>query len=463
MTACATKNSVINEVKTISKGPVNFPTKNITNFSDGLRCMDKMIYEYGRGNISILIEDLEDKTKKIPAGTKDILINSLSSMSKQNRAIKLISFGNDSGNLVSFLAQAGSRNHYKYIPQFGIRGSISQLDKGIVRKQNDGGIANKIWGLGGSKSNDASILGLDLSVISSSDMSVIPGVTSSNSVIIFKSGHSVDTDAVIKKVGVNFSFNFVKEEGKIQALRNLVELASIELIGKLLKLPYWECLSIPAESPQIQQEVEDWYHAMKNHNELLHYIKQHLWRQGFYFPEEDNTKKAMSDYLDSIDAINIEEINLNFFNLLLNKQSLIDHPKYRKLYKDNIHIHIKKDTPIEENYDFLLSANQPSYVYCFHISKTHGPQKILPSDLYRNNFLEKNNKLLFSYYKNSNQKKIVKGDRIICFASHKSLFFKLPPILRSNQIEISNLDKQKLIDIFKNLKNEIISYQTFTF
>ena len=71
---------------------------------------------------------------------------------------------------------------------------------------------------------------------------MLPGVTSRNSVVILKQGKGIDGDAAYHKFGINFSSALSKAEGNSQALRRLVELAVIELIGKLTKTPYWTCL-----------------------------------------------------------------------------------------------------------------------------------------------------------------------------------------------------------------------------
>lgn len=58
--------------------------------------------------------------------------------------------------------------------------------------------------------------------------------------------------------------NLARTEGQSQALRGLVELAVVELIGKLTKTPYWTCLGVsdPKANPETKLEMYDWYHAM---------------------------------------------------------------------------------------------------------------------------------------------------------------------------------------------------------
>jgi hypothetical protein len=129
------------------------------------------------------------------------------------------------------------------------------------------------------------MLALDLSVLATSDMGVLPGVTSRNSVIILKQGKGFDGDAAYHKFGINYSMNLARAEGQSQALRGLVELAAVELIGKLTKTPYWSCLGVtdPRANPETKLEMFDWYHAMAaTRVELIAYFQNQMRRRGFY-------------------------------------------------------------------------------------------------------------------------------------------------------------------------------------
>lgn len=276
------KKDVAEDIKATQKGPEYAPTKNITNFSEALRCMDDMMVSHGVEKFSVLAEDLTDQTKKVSAGTRDMLITAISDMTKRSRAVNMIVFGNDSGNLISYLAQSGKQNVYNEVPKFDIRGSISQLDKDIVTKEFDAGISIPEVGFGVATSAAGTILGLDMSMVRTADMSLVQGVTSRNSILIFTTGKGGDADGTIRKAGINFGLNFGNNEGQTQALRNLVELATVELFGKLLKLPYWSCLGADPSHESITQEIDDWYVSMKANNELIGFSQNQLFKRGYY-------------------------------------------------------------------------------------------------------------------------------------------------------------------------------------
>jgi Domain of unknown function (DUF4384) len=48
-------------------------------------------------------------------------------------------------------------------------------------------------------------------------------------------------------------------QGTGAAIRTLVDLAMIELVGKWSRLPYWRCLTLDQNHPDLQRQMRDWY------------------------------------------------------------------------------------------------------------------------------------------------------------------------------------------------------------
>ena len=275
----------VDETQAVKQGTQAAPFRSITGFSSSLRCMDNLMIDYGVRDVSMLVEDIVDQTKKVNAGTRDMLISAVSDMTRRSRSIRVIAFGRDATNVISFLASAQRQNAYEVTPQFDIKGSVSQFDENVIRNQRDVGFSiQPFLNLGVSRDAASSVLGLDLSVLTTDDMSILPGVTSRNSVVILKQGSGTDADAAYHKFGVSYSMSLSKSEGQAQALRGLVELAVIELMGKLTKTPYWSCLGAdPKASEEIRAEMSDWYYAMSaSRVELIGYFQTGLRRRGFY-------------------------------------------------------------------------------------------------------------------------------------------------------------------------------------
>jgi hypothetical protein len=231
------------EFAEIKQGPRGAPYKSITDFSASLRCMDDLMLSKNVSNIPVMIEDVEDKTDAIKMGVRDMLISAVSEMTFKSHGIKLILYGKDSGNLISFLKAANNNKVYESVPLYDIQGSISQFDKGVISADASVGLfARRDGGFGAARGSSLSVVALDLNVVKTADMSVVPGVSSKNSVAIFQRGDSLDADASISKFGVYFDINLNRNEGQAQAVRSLVELAAVEIVGKLTRVSYEQCL-----------------------------------------------------------------------------------------------------------------------------------------------------------------------------------------------------------------------------
>lgn len=282
--AAGVKQAVHESAAKLQQGPKQAPFRAITNFSAALRCMDDLMIANGVRDVSVLVEDLADQTKKVNAGTKDMLISAVSDMTKRSRAIRLVAFGQDSGNLIGFLQAAERKNAYAIVPQYDIKGSISQFDDNIAKKSVEFGLAHgENVNLGYGRSGAATILALDLTVLHTDDLSIVHGVTSRNAVLIYKSGKGLDSDAQYKKFGITFGTTLSEAEGNAQALRNLVELAVVELFGKLTKVPYWQCLGVAHDDPAVETEIADWFYAMENDGtELVAFLQSRLRMRGHY-------------------------------------------------------------------------------------------------------------------------------------------------------------------------------------
>jgi hypothetical protein len=284
---CATMDpapQVVEQTQASRGAPAQAPFRSITGFTPALRCMDNLFIEYGVRDVAMLVEDIFDQTKKVNAGTRDMLITALSDMTRRSRALRVNAFGRDTTNVISFLASAQRQGAYEAVPQYGIKGSISQFDENVLRGQRDLGVGFQPFvNLGISRDAASSVLGIDLSVLSTDDLSILSGVTSRNSVVVLRTGRGADGDAAYHKFGVNFSLSLSKNEGQSQALRGLVELASIELMGKLTKTPYWTCLGADAGHDEVKHEIDDWFYAMAaDRAELIAYFQNQMRRRGFY-------------------------------------------------------------------------------------------------------------------------------------------------------------------------------------
>ncbi len=442
---CATSDQLLGaseqSVSDLSKGTKSAPYRTVTNFTGAVRCMDNLLSNYGVKGISVLVEDLDDSTKKVSVGTRDMLLNTMSEMTRRSRAIKFISYGGDQKNIVSFMAAADVKSAFTSVPQYDIRGSISQYDDNVVKNTQDVGIGiTEFLTLGKSASATAKILGLDLSVINTSDLSLVPGVYSKNAVAIFSQGDGVDSEARYNKFGLNYSTSLARSEGTAVAVRNLIELASVELVGKLTKVPYWKCMSSSTKNHDVKQEAEDWFEGMANNPaELFAYFQYQLSNRGVYkglvngvptpqlsvaikqyktamglAPDSNLNSDFLAAYLDADhDAVTakIEKMNQSYNSRAPIKlkiaQSGVSKPMYSR----------------KENVRLELSVGMPAYVYCYLFDPNNTAMRIYPNRFSSSPFLDADAplKLPDSVKFNLIANEQAKEEKVECYATHKDV------------------------------------------
>lgn len=434
--------------------------RTITNFSPALRCMDGLMIEYGVFDVSMLVEDIRDSTEKVKAGAKDMLISAVSEMTRRSHAIRLIAFGADSGNLVSFLASANQTTQYSIVPQYDIRGSISQLDKSVAAKDVAGGINISTFGIGGAKTANASVLALDLAVMSTRDYSVIPGVVSKNTIVIIKEGEGLDADASIDKFGVNFSMNLTRAEGDAQALRNLVELATIELLGKLTKTPYWRCLNIDSQRVEIQNEIYDWFYNLVADQQVVAYFQNQLANRGFYAGPLDGQynaqlTEAVMNYQRGMGIEANGNINRDLFDALLNKpvppirtEPVAAPEAQSKVAALDIRFSGKPKDSLKpgEEFQIVIRPDQDAHVFCYFEAEDGSIQRFFPNRFVTDSLITPKKPLRlpgtmpFKLFASRNGNK----ERMACFSSPKPIISKLPSRIKGTDFEnlpVSSLEQ----------------------
>jgi len=232
-------------------------------FGPALRCMDAMLLEHGVRDLSVVVEDLADPQQKAQAGTKDMLIAAVSDMTQRSRSIRLVAGNADWGQTAAVMNQAQKRDAYAVAPQFALRGTLRSLDGGRT-------------------------ISMDLALLTTQDMSVVPGTATQNAALL-RNGNAEFVkfgQAIVVPVG-----------GVAHGQRAVAELASIELFGRLTKVPYWSCLGASADNAAVATEIQDWYDAMAARPaEIVTYFQQQLrLRQAYDGPIDGTVGPAFKD------------------------------------------------------------------------------------------------------------------------------------------------------------------------
>ena len=259
--ACATSLRVPDREATTAAGiaatPNAEPRRTITSFTESLRCMDDKLQQYQITGILLGLQEVADINSEV-AGTKDMLLTSLSTMSRKSKAFGVVTLGGDQGDVSEFYRLHGTQQFRA--PDYFVRLSTPQIDKGVQVAQIGGGLrAAGVASAEASTDRIASVISLDMNLGLVQNLQLLPGIYSSNSVAVVRKGDATDVGAEIQKMGAVFRISNDNSEGFHHSVRTLIELGAIELVGRLTQTPYWECLDIDSTNPAVQAQVQDWY------------------------------------------------------------------------------------------------------------------------------------------------------------------------------------------------------------
>ena len=444
-------------------GPKAVPQRNVTQFADGLRCMDDMLYRFGVRDVSVMIEEMQDQSHRLGAGTRDMMVSAFADMTRRSRGVRLITFGSDNQNVVQLLSIAQRLNDFKVVPQYDVRGSITQFDEDVTRRQGSLGVSllPTLFGARFTSTTQTSVLGFDASVVTTADLSLVPGASSKNTVIVTRDDKGVgDGQAQIHNGNLSFSFGVARNEGVAQSLRNMVELSSIELTGKLLRLPYWGCLNVDVGNPEVQREMEDWFLSMQGTPELARFLQEQLRNRKFYDGPSDGVLNAaagdaLAAYRRALGMSEAGEPDFTLFKAFLlspipkapDKPFLADKaavapasPAHAPSREIRLSVRVaksryRKGEPIE----LTVTTAQPAYVYCYVQSPTTGKiQRIFPNRFMRDPRLEANTPLQLpgaQGFKMLAGGEDVKQQVVGCLATEREVYNDLPPTLRWGDFE----------------------------
>ena len=269
----------------VSAAPSRDPVKTRTSFSDALRCLDNQVAKRSLANLpqkSFWVTDVKDGTSAVTVGARTMVENAIRTAANRSRRFevrRLFLTRREGHTPLPFdnpgVAMQKARESVNYI----VDGAIPTFDRNVQDGQAGGGVAiADVFSISASRKDINNVISLDLQLIDPRTESVLQA--SSNTMVLDFSNVGANAGAEIGKFGTSFNFNISRANGTGQAVRTLIELGVIELIGEELRLPYWECLSVPATNPQVTERIYDWW-AQMSQTERDEYLRQRLVALGY--------------------------------------------------------------------------------------------------------------------------------------------------------------------------------------
>lgn len=243
--------------------PTQRPMRSMSSFSDSLQCMDRMLRDAEVPTTLITSKQIPDFSTRVPVATKDMVITALLQMSRLSNAFRYVDYEVDIArqdtvqNLTTILLNNNQIQLQR--PSLYVSGSVSFVDQNVLNNRFDLGTSGDRFETGYSQSRNVTIIGLELHLGDFRTRTLIPGLDSANEVIIGNGGQGLDLAGRIRDYGWQFNVGRDYAQGSGAAIRTLVELAMIELVGKWSRVPYWQCLTMEQTHPDFQRQLRDWY------------------------------------------------------------------------------------------------------------------------------------------------------------------------------------------------------------
>lgn len=280
--------------------PKSAAVQNMSSVTEALRCMDTQFFRAPPTTPIILIsQGVRDETQKATGNdTREILFSAYSEMTARSQAFTFLDFDSTQADIEAArmavrdaqqaAGGAASGLGLGLRPTHYVRVAITQADENVVASKTGMGLSIPALGplaalpsLNFEKGQQATLISVDMNLVDFATRRVISGVTSKNSLAVVRTGTKADGEGRANRApskssyeegnfgstsysssysevaggsfllgSLKLSYSMDKNETISQGVRKLVELGFLEIMGKALKVPYWQCLNVADDNQE---------------------------------------------------------------------------------------------------------------------------------------------------------------------------------------------------------------------
>jgi hypothetical protein len=264
----------------LSVGAVSAPAPErlLTDVPALRRCTDHLLADYGVRDLVVQVGEVDERAARGAGGMRELLLAAGADISPRSRALRLVSD-----------AREGAP------PAFSLRATLRR----------------------GELNTAGEAFTLDLSLQSAADATPLSGAAIRHTVVL------ADGRAELQKFSTRLSVPATGAEAPATALRLLADMATIELAGRLARVPYWSCLGAGLAEPAVAADVQDWYDAMATRpSELIAWFQQQLrMRRVYDGPADGEVSSALKDavgrYRERLGLSREPKLSIDFFHAYL--------------------------------------------------------------------------------------------------------------------------------------------------
>jgi len=273
------------------------PAQKITSFTEALTKLGMMTEIYGTEALRIQSKDIADNTGtagatggEIPRDVTEMLKSTLNSIGGK---VTFIPY--NPAFIQNQMVTGYSTFENKTIPDVVITGGITEFDRGLETRGNnvDVGAAADFTGVPkwfpsttvgaeyseGGKTGLASIT-IDFNMIDFQTMAGIAKMQTVNTIRVSKAVSEKELGITLFGPTFGLKGSIKKVQGRHAAVRLLVQLSMIQVIGKYLMVPYWNLLPEADPDPVVMAALKKLYYDMDEATRIVK-IQEFLFIQGY--------------------------------------------------------------------------------------------------------------------------------------------------------------------------------------
>lgn len=320
------------------------PEAKSTVYQEAVRKLGMMGVIYGRGSVNIMSKNISDNTGTSVATNAEIPRDITEMVKSTLNAI--------GGNLTfipydpDFLANSVNTGYSEFsdkkIPDIIVSGGITEFDRGLVTKGDSAEIEGTFgdFGLSYEDQNKGSLaqVTLDFNMIDFKTLAAIPRVQAVNGIKLHKAVKEDSFAFTVKSVTLGAKGTMKKIQGRHAAVRLLVELSMVQLVGRYEALPYWRLLpGGQRDEVVIDNVLNDYYEYSPIEKVAL--IQRYLYLHGYEVNVNGRldtaTKKALQDIAKKYDLTDAG-VNQNTYLALYENVPINHETKYKSKALENM-------------------------------------------------------------------------------------------------------------------------------
>ena len=302
------------------------PEPKITSYSEALTKLGLMSKIYATEAIKVQSIPIYDNTGsststggEIPKDISEMVKSALNSIGGN-----LVYIPYDPAFIQNQMITGYSNFQNKLIPDVVINGGITEFDRGLETREKTTDFSSRFTNEGlpdylpyldedvpyptkeintrystGEKAGLARTT-LDFNMLNFQTMSGIPKINTVNSIEVQKVAGQKELGISIFAQAFGRQGKIKKVQGRHAAIRLLVELSMIQIIGKQLILPYWKLLGDDALPDRVVLETASAFYQSLNQNQKIAFTQQQLFLHGYNVPIngvlDKDTASALQDF-----------------------------------------------------------------------------------------------------------------------------------------------------------------------